>query len=599
VTVDTARVDEIAVRFAARGGQPGVAYGIVAGGELVHAGGLGESFAGGAAPGASTVFRIASMTKSFTASAVMLLREDGVLRLDDAAHEYLPGLRGLRLPTADCRPLTIRQLLTMTAGFPTDDPWGDRQQGMPLEVFDELIAGGGVRCCWAPGTRFEYSNLGYALLGRVIAAVTGCGYEDTIRQMLLTPLGMNRTGFEAAEFGADDLARGYQRTETGWLEVPPDPSGAFAPMGGVFSCVADLARWVAGFADAFPARSGPAGPHPLARAARREMQLAHAAIPAGGGPPGTRFTGPAAISYGFGLFAEDDLRFGTIVQHSGGYPGYGSHMRWHPATGTGAIVLANGTYAWAGALAAQLLTAVLTDRPVPGGRAAASGLRLRGPVPAGADSTVTSAPAAAGPWAETLAARDAVNGLLLDWDDAVAERLFTTNVAQDRPISLRRADIARVRERIGRFGPDPGRPAECDSPAHCRWWLAGEHGSACVQIKMAPLREPLVQQLLIAVPPAPDSALGRAVRLLVGMLDGGAQDWPEELEAAADTRQVLRHLRIAAAWAGQCEQGGWLAGDGSSTATVELTGPAGAATLTVDVGGAAGALQRAEVTLLP
>jgi CubicO group peptidase (beta-lactamase class C family) len=159
----------------------------------VHASGLGESFTGGPVPGAATVFRIASMTKSFTASAVMLLRADGVLALDDPAHQYLPGLRGLQLPAGDCRPVTIRQLLTMTAGFPTDDPWGDRQQGLPLDAFDELIAGGGVRCCWAPGTRFEYSNLGYALLGRIVAAVTGGSYETAIRQMLLAPLGLDRT----------------------------------------------------------------------------------------------------------------------------------------------------------------------------------------------------------------------------------------------------------------------------------------------------------------------------------------------------------------------------------------------------------------------
>ena len=70
--------------------------------------------------------------------------------------------------------MSIRHLLTMTAGFPTDDPWGDRQQGLPLEEFARFLAGG-VSFNWAPGTRFEYSNLGYAILGRVITAVTGVG----------------------------------------------------------------------------------------------------------------------------------------------------------------------------------------------------------------------------------------------------------------------------------------------------------------------------------------------------------------------------------------------------------------------------------------
>ena len=140
IDVSADRADAIAARFAARGGQPGLAYGIVAGGELVHAGGCGERWLGGPAPDADTVFRIASMTKSFTATLVLLLRDRGALRLDDPAVDYVTELRGLELPTADCPPVTIRQLLTMTAGFPTDDPWGDRQQGLDPATFAWLLA---------------------------------------------------------------------------------------------------------------------------------------------------------------------------------------------------------------------------------------------------------------------------------------------------------------------------------------------------------------------------------------------------------------------------------------------------------------------------
>ena len=281
-------------------------------------------------------------------------------------------------------------------------------------------------------------------------------------------------------------------------------------------------------------------------------------------------------------------RYGSIVQHSGGYPGFGSHMRWHPATGTGAIVLANGTYAAAGALAGELLAAVLAELP-----AASPGRRLRGPVPV-ADGSQT-----AGPWPETLAAQDAVNGLLQGWDDEVAERLFTANVAQDRPLAQRRADIARLRERIGEFRPDPDRPAESDSPAHCRWWLTGPHGRATAAIKLAPLTEPRVQQLVLAVPPAPDSALGRALAAVLATINAGALQWPPGLAVAAGAESALRQLRLAAAWAGQCQPGGCLAGDGSSAVTIELTGPTGQATLTVEVSGPGPELQRAEITLLP
>src|SRR5262249_26530504 len=152
-------------------------------------------------------------------------------------------LHGLALPSPDSPPLSIRHLLTMTAGFPTDDPWGDRQQGLPLVEFSAFLASG-PRFAWAPGTRFEYSNLGYAILGRCISARSGRPYHEFVRDRLLRPLGMARSGFEAAEFGPQDLARGYRRGPEGWEELTPDGCGAFAPMGGVFSCVADLARWV-------------------------------------------------------------------------------------------------------------------------------------------------------------------------------------------------------------------------------------------------------------------------------------------------------------------------------------------------------------------
>ena len=158
-------------------------------------------------PDADTVFRIASMTKSFTASAIVALRDDGALKLDDLAEDYVPELRGWPPVSPDSVRISIRHLLTMTAGFPTDDPWGDRQQGLPLEEFAQFLAKGVSFNC-APGTRFEYSNLGYAILGRVIAAVTGMAYPDYVRHRLLKPLGMTRTGYEAEEFEVPAAGRG-------------------------------------------------------------------------------------------------------------------------------------------------------------------------------------------------------------------------------------------------------------------------------------------------------------------------------------------------------------------------------------------------------
>jgi CubicO group peptidase (beta-lactamase class C family) len=599
--IDFADVDALAAAYQQRGGQPGLAYGIVLDGELAHAAGLGQRHLGGPPPDADTVFRIASMTKSFTASAILGLRDDGLLKLDDPAEKYVPELRGWPPVTLDAARVSIRHLLTMTAGFPTDDPWGDRQQGLPLEEFASFLAGG-VRFNWAPGTRFEYSNLGYAILGRVITAVTGMAYPDYIRHRLLRPLGLTRTGFEAEEFevpgqsgtGAAGIAHGYRRAVKrdgeagGWSEVAFDAAGAFAPMGGIFSCVRDLARWVTGFAGAFPpGEPGDGGAHPVRRSTRREMQLPQ--VLTGWDKPAA-FPGdavPALSAYGFGLFVEEHPVFGRIVSHSGGYPGFGSNMRWHPASGTGVIALGNSTYAGMMTLTTRLLDAVLR--------------RLEPPV---SGYGVGLAPAArlgarheAGPWPETLAAREAVSALLRSWDDAQAVRLFSPNVAEDAPFDERQQVIATIRERIGDFADDGSRPPEFDTPAHCRWWLAGERGVVQAQIQLNPERPPRVQSLTLAVPPAPGSALASTLETLVAWLNGTDRDWPKAIPAAetVDTGLLARRLRMAAAWAGECRLGAYRSGDGAAAVAVELAGEHATLTLALAIDPATGQLRAADV----
>jgi CubicO group peptidase (beta-lactamase class C family) len=585
---DFATVDGIVADYFGRGAAPAIAYGVVADGRLVHSAGFGARTLGGDPPDADTVFRIASMSKSFTASAILLLRDAGALALDDPAVSYVPELADWTYGAADAAPITIRQLLTMTAGFPTDDPWGDRQQGLPIKAFDELLARG-LSFNWAPGTRFEYSNLGYAILGRVLTEASGVLYHEFIRTRLLTPLGMGRTGFEVSEFDPANLAVGYRRGLRSWEEVPFDPYGAFAPMGGVFSSVADLARWVAGFAAAFPPDGGPGGgpdgrdgaqPHPLGAASRRQLQLPQAVtgwrvadrLP--GGPPG------APAYYGFGLFVDEDPALGRVVSHSGGYPGFGTNMRWHPATGVGVIALANGTYAPMTGLTALVLDALLP-------RSAAYPVAY----------PVALAPGGA-PWPETLAAADAVNDLLLDWDDDAAEAIFTANVALDNPYHERRHTIAAVRQRIGDFDLDQKRPAESDTPAHRRWWLTGPHGTVQAQIQLNPERPPRVQSVGLAVPPAPDSVLARVLDTVIQWLndaDGAPWPAPVPIAATADGPLLARRLRMAAIWAGRCATGAWQAGNGSSATTVELVGEHATVTLSLLVNPATGELRQADV----
>jgi hypothetical protein len=279
------------------------------------------------------------------------------------------------------------------------------------------------------------------------------------------------------------------------------------------------------------------------------------------------------------------------VSHSGGYPGFGSNMRWHPASGLAVIALGNGTYAPMSGLAELVLRSLLTSSP---------------------DCHVALAPArrpagaarpSAGPWPETLAAADAVSSLLQDWDDAAADALFSSNVALDRPYAQRRADLELLRSRIGAFTVDAGRPAESDTPAHRRWFLAGERGTVAVTIQLSPQRPPRVQSLTFAVPPAPGSVLALATSTVTawlnGWLAGGPADWPAALPVAqqADAGLIARRLRMAAAWAGPVTTGAYRAGDGAASATVELAGQHATVTLSLLVSPSTGALRQADVTL--
>jgi CubicO group peptidase (beta-lactamase class C family) len=600
---DFSAADAIVSDYFGRGGQPAISYGIVRDGALAHAAGFGARVLGGPPPDPDTVFRIASMSKSFTASAVLLLRDEGRLALDDPAEKYVPELAGWPPVTADSDRVSIRHLLTMTAGFPTDDPWGDRQQGLPLADFGALLARG-VTVNWAPGTRFEYSNMGYAILGLVVAAASGMEFASFVRTRLLEPLRLTRTGFAAHEFDAAGLAVGHRRGMTGWEELPFDQHGAFAPMGGVFSSVTDLARWVTGFASAFPPRDHSPDGNPLRRASRREMQLPQAVTGWGaqervpGGGPG------APAYYGFGLFVDEDTAAGRIVSHSGGYPGFGSNMRWHPATGLGVIALGNATYS-----AMSILTALVFDALLPRSSschvalAPARDPSVRDPSarnpsvrnPSVRNPSVRDEP---GPWPETLAARDAVDRLLRNWDDAVASSLFSENVALDSPYQERRLGLDLIRERIGDFAPSDTRPAESDTPAHRRWWLAGERGMVQAQIQLSPERPPRVQSLTIAVPPAEGSPLARALASLVAWMNGGAVGWPASVAVApgVDAALLSRRLRMAAVWAGPATVAAFRSGDGTASVGAELAGEHATVIVSLAVN-PAGHLRQADLTL--
>lgn len=436
----TAALAEVRRIFAERhasGAAPSLAWGVLAGGQVVDGDDL------------DTAYRIASCTKSFTAAALLLLRDRGLVDLDTPITDWVPALR---LEPAAFGVPTVRQLLTMAGGLANDDPWADRQEALTDDEFDAVCAGG-VRLLWRPGGRFEYSNLGYALLGRVVRVAAGRRYHDVVSDEILRPLGLTRTAFTAP---ADPVATGYDKQGEEWVALPFSGAGAFSPIGGLFSTVTDLARWMQWF---IGAEDGPLSP-----ASRQEMcrglQIRDAESALDG-----------VATYGFGLVELRHPRFGTLVYHSGGYPGFSAHIRWHPASGLGIVALENATYAGVSTPTAAALDALLA---------------------AALDSTPVE------PWPEVLAAQDAVTRLIRDgWDDEIAATLFTDNVAEDRSFARRRTAIAAALERTGALGDVAD--AKSDTPANREWTIRGQHADLHVDISMHPLAQPLVQWLDVEV----------------------------------------------------------------------------------------------------
>ena len=176
----------------------------------------------------------------------------------------------------------------MTAGFPTDDPWGDRQQGLPLDDFDQIS---GRRAVGQLGARHPVRVL-QPQLRRARPGHHGGDRERVrrlrVREMLLAPLGIDRTGYEPGEFSPDELARGYQRDDGGWRRAAAGPATAHSPRwAALFSSVADLARWVAGWRTPSRRERADGGPHPLRRRPGGSCSSPQLIIPFGGGQPGS------------------------------------------------------------------------------------------------------------------------------------------------------------------------------------------------------------------------------------------------------------------------------------------------------------------------
>lgn len=311
---------------------PGAAVGVVHGDDLAWSAGIGFSdVSARQLPHAATLYRIASITKTFTGTAIMQLRDAGLLHLDDPAIAHVPELRWATSPFGTIETVTIRRMLAHESGLASEPPGTDwavpDYQGVAERTL-ERIADIGTKV--PPNLQQKYSNLAYQLLGEIVTRVSRVPYPNYVREAILEPLAMSATGFEPLPDAL--LARratGYApRTFSDELDLAPATPPVWAE-GGLWSCVADLARWLSFQLRAYrdPAADSPV----LAAASLRDMHK-------------PRYLGDDEWTNAWGIswyaVRRDD---GIWIQHSGGLPGFTSNVCFDPKEQVGAVVLLNGS----------------------------------------------------------------------------------------------------------------------------------------------------------------------------------------------------------------------------------------------------------------
>jgi CubicO group peptidase (beta-lactamase class C family) len=338
------RLDSLFSKYAAEKHFPSISYGLVVDGRLVH------SFYSGTinlekniAASALSDYHIASMTKSFTAMAILKLRDEGKLSLDDPIEKYIPEAKGMKTVTTDAPLITIRHLLTHNAGFPEDNPWGDRQLGRSDAYLDSLYAKG-ISFSTTPGTGYEYSNLGFATLGLIIKKASGKRYQDYITENILKPLGMTETYWDYDDVPKNQLVIGYRYVDGKFIAQPLLHSGAFGAMGGLITTIGDFAKYMSFHLSAWPHDGADNGP--VKRSSLREMQHAWNFSRVWTGEKNAKGKDCDIMdSYCYGLHEYLDCDGLRIITHSGGLPGFGSQWRILPDYGIGMVVFGNLTYA--------------------------------------------------------------------------------------------------------------------------------------------------------------------------------------------------------------------------------------------------------------
>jgi CubicO group peptidase (beta-lactamase class C family) len=522
---------------------PGLAVGIVIDGELVYAKAFGVRDTSSNAPvDVNTMFRIASMTKSFTAMAILQLRDAGKLSLDDPVERFIPELRALPYPTRDSAPITIRQLLTHTGGFPEDNPWADRQVAAN-DDYERLVKKDGISFSTAPGVGFEYSNLGYSMLGQIIEKVSGTRFQDYLTANVLRPLGMTSTVCEEKDVPAGRLARGYRLVDEAMVAQPNPPDGAMASAGCLYSSLNDMAKYAAFHLWAWPPRDTP-DTGPLRRSSVREMHAAsrHVALAVRQGSE-DRPRGAVSMGYGLGFEVRDTCELDHVVEHSGGLPGYSSFIQILPEHGVGVITLAStptgAHFRFVSDVVRQL--------------SATGGLVKR----------------AAAPAPSLTAAQETVNRLVAQWDDGAVDAAFIPTFFDETPKVKLKADFEALRAAHGACRADG--EMEAYNGLRGKWKLSCERGWIDLFVTLAPTVPARIQRLTKdgAMPPSNAlSAAANGLAALVGRWDKAAAG--KVFEKGVDLERMKKLFAATLEARGACKVEQAVGGDGKKKARVRL-----------------------------
>jgi CubicO group peptidase (beta-lactamase class C family) len=320
------------VSFTRQDRLPGAVAGVVCGDELAWLAGTGFAEAAAAqATDPAMLYGIASITKTFTGTAIMQLRDAGRLGLDDPAVAWLPELGSMGSPFGPVELVTIRRMLAHESGLPAEPPGTDwaipAYQGAPevtLRRSDEVC----VR--FPPHAQHAYSDLAYQWLGEIVTRASGTPYPEYVREAILRPLGLTATAFPPLPGALQArCATGYDwRGLSDDLDPAPPMPPAWAE-GGLWSSGADLATWISFQLRAY--RDPAATSQVLAAGSLREMHK-------------PRYLADDQWTQAWGISwcgtRQDEV---TWIGHSGGIPGFTSTICFDPVSQIGAVVLVNGT----------------------------------------------------------------------------------------------------------------------------------------------------------------------------------------------------------------------------------------------------------------